>query len=263
MSDSTQARPALRWQPNRVGLLFSLIFIPFLLWLGSWQLERADEKRSIVALHAANQAAPRVDLNGLIDSDGLQHRRTTVEGEFVASPLFVIDNKVRNGRPGYEIAQLFMPDGSQSALLVNRGWVAASLDRRKLPELEPLVGKLRIHGSLYRRLSGGLQLDDGVQLPLAERQRVGWLDVERVASWVETPLFSYQLRLERDSPAALETGWPVVAIYPQKHTGYAVQWFIMAIVLVGLTLVANSNFAAWLKARRQVLQQDSDNDAEQ
>lgn len=251
MSDSTQARPALRLQPNRVGLLFSLILIPFLLWLGNWQLQRAEEKRSIVALHADNQAAPRVELNTLSDSTGLQYRRVIVAGQFRASPAFVIDNKVRHGRPGYEIAQVFVPSDGSPALLVNRGWLAAPLDRRQLPELQPVVGTVRIHGALYRRLSGGLQLDDRVEPPLAALQRVGWLDVARVANWLDEPLFSYQLRLERDSPAALQTGWPVVAIYPQKHTGYAVQWFIMAAVLAVLTLIANSNFAVWFKARRE------------
>jgi cytochrome oxidase assembly protein ShyY1 len=129
--------------------------------------------------------------------------------------------------------------------------VAADPDRRILPWLPAPTGELTLAGALYQRLPGGLQLDDRVVPPLADRQRVGWLDVPRLAGWLGRPLYPYQLRLDRAEPGALETGWPVVAIYPQKHTGYALQWFIMAGVLALLTVLANSNLAAWLRARRQ------------
>jgi cytochrome oxidase assembly protein ShyY1 len=38
-------------------------------------------------------------------------------------------------------------------------------------------------------------------------------------------------------------------VQPAKHTGYAVQWFVMALVLLLMTLIANSNLAEWLKQR--------------
>ena len=44
-----------------------------------------------------------------------------------------------------------------------------------------------------------------------------------------------------------QTGWTTVAVQPQKHTGYAVQWFAMALTLLIMTIVANSNIVSWLK----------------
>ena len=58
------------------------------------------------------------------------------------------------------------------------------------------------------------------------------------------------MRLEADSPAALRTGWEIVTVSPEKHRGYAVQWFMMAAALVVLSAFANSNLAGWLKSRR-------------
>mgnify|MGYP000143624448 CR=1 FL=1 len=60
---------------------------------------------------------------------------------------------------------------------------------------------------------------------------------------------AYQLRLDQDSPGALQTGWAAVSVQPAKHTGYAVQWFVMALVLLLMTLIANSNLVEWLKQR--------------
>jgi len=39
-------------------------------------------------------------------------------------------------------------------------------------------------------------------------------------------------------------------VQPSKHTGYAVQWFAMALVLLIMAVIANSNLADWLKQRR-------------
>lgn len=250
MQQPAQDLVALRWQPNRVGLVLSAAFLPLLLWLGCWQLERADYKAQIVALNAANQQAPAVDLAALASVADAQYRAVRVTGRYQPAPQFVVDNRVRNGRPGYEIVQLFSPADGSAKLLVNRGWIGADLDRATLPQVPAPAGQVTLSGTLYQRLPGGLQLDDRVAQPLAGQQRVGWIDRSRVAEWLNEPLYAYQLRLDRASPGALETGWPVVAVYPQKHTGYAVQWFIMAGVLALLTLLANSNLSAWWRARR-------------
>jgi surfeit locus 1 family protein len=38
-------------------------------------------------------------------------------------------------------------------------------------------------------------------------------------------------------------------VQPAKHTGYAVQWFIMAAVLLLMTLIANSNLGSFVKRK--------------
>ncbi len=52
--------------------------------------------------------------------------------------------------------------------------------------------------------------------------------------------FAHELRLEA-GPAAYRTDWPVAAMGPEKHLGYAVQWFAMATALVGLYLYLGFN----------------------
>ena len=123
----------------------------------------------------------------------------------------------------------------------------ASLDRNQLPEIEPVIGKVQLRGSLYKVLRGGLQLDDGVRAVENWPGRVGWISTERAEEIFADEFFSYQLRLDSDSVGALTTGWPTVSVQPEKHTAYAVQWFVMALVLLLLTINANSNLAAWFK----------------
>jgi len=116
-----------------------------------------------------------------------------------------------------------------------------------LPEIAPVNGEVRLSGSLYQVLKGGLQLDDGIGAVSNWPARVGWVSAVRAEELYGDQFFAYQLRLDSDSPGALETGWPTVAVQPEKHTAYAVQWFVMVLVLLIMTVNANSNIAAWLK----------------
>ncbi len=44
--------------------------------------------------------------------------------------------------------------------------------------------------------------------------------------------FAYELR-EESGPGTYANDWPVVAMGPEKHMAYAVQWFAMALALLG------------------------------
>ena len=219
------------WQPNKNLLLLSCCLFPLLVGLGFWQLDRAEEKRRIVEQYRTNQQATPATVAELIAEDSLQYRSAWLKGQLDAQRRLILDNRVKNGRPGYEILEPLRVDGLDQTILVNRGWVSASLDRTQLPQVEPVTATVQLRGSLYQSL-GGYHLDDGFGL----------------VSHGED-FFPYQLRLDQDSPGALQTGWATVSVQPAKHTGYAVQWFVMALVLLLMTVIANSNLAEWLKQR--------------
>src|ERR687889_432977 len=70
--------------------------------LGNWQSRRADEKHAL-AEHV---------------------QRIAVAGEFLPERTVLLDNKLRGGRPGYEVVTpLRLAEGIH--VLVNRGWIAA------------------------------------------------------------------------------------------------------------------------------------------
>ena len=236
------------WQPNKKILALSLCLFPLLIVLGYWQLDRADEKLRILNQYNANQQAAPAGLADLAEGENLQYRSAWLRGELDSSRRVILDNRVRHGRPGYEILEPFKVAGLTQTLLVNRGWVEASLYRNQLPNVPEVVGSVQLRGSFYQTL-GGYRLDDGLGRVAEWPARVGWISAERAETLYGEVFFAYQLRLDQDSAGALQTGWPTVAVQPSKHTEYAVQWFAMALVLVIMTVIANSNLADWLKQR--------------
>jgi cytochrome oxidase assembly protein ShyY1 len=254
MTDSAQKTNGFKWQPNAKLLVFSLLMLPLLLSLGSWQLQRGDEKQQIVDHHTRNQQlSPVVTTEELASGEDQQYRLAWIRAKVDNQRVIILDNKVKNGRPGYEILQSVTLSGEREKLLINRGWVEASLDRDILPSIAPIEGEVQLRGYLYRALKGGYRLDDGIRQVQDWPSRVGWITLERAEELFNESFMPYQLRLDQDSIGALKTGWATVAVQPEKHVGYAVQWFAMAITLLIMTIIANSNILSWLKQRKNKL----------
>ena len=254
MTDSAQKTNGFKWQPNAKLLVFSLLMLPLLLSLGLWQLQRGDEKQQIVDHHARNQQLPPViSAEELASGEDQQYRLAWVRGTVDNRRVIILDNKVNNGRPGYEILQSVSISGVTEKLLINRGWVEASLDREILPSISPIVGEVQLRGYLYRALKGGYRLDDGIRQVQDWPSRVGWISLERAEELFNESFMPYQLRLDQDSIGALKTGWTTVAVQPEKHVGYAVQWFAMAFTLLIMTIIANSNIVSWIRQRKNKL----------
>ena len=56
------------------------------------------------------------------------------------------------------------------------------------------------------------------------------------ALWAELGRSGFDHEVRLSGPGAYLTEWPVVAMGPEKHQAYAVQWFAMALALFALYL---------------------------
>ncbi|MCK9467808.1 MAG: SURF1 family protein [Porticoccaceae bacterium] len=227
------------WRINWLILVFAGIFLPLTLALGYWQLGRAEEKTALLAASLANELAPPVTLAELSRAEDYNYRRVQVSGSFDNQRTILLQNRVRNGLPGYEVVEPFQEARSGRWLLVNRGWLPGAAGN-KPPLVVPVEGKVLLSGHLYRSLGEPFTLGE-------EQWREGWpqvlqnLETEALAERLGVVLYPYTLRLDIESPGALTVGWPKVNIQPEKHRAYAVQWFAMAAALVMLSVFANSN----------------------
>ena len=230
-------------------MLFAVLFLPLTMRLGFWQLSRADEKQALLDIYQQRAAAPLLPLRQVPGDGDWQYLRVTLSGQYDNRVTLLLDNRVRRGRPGYEVVSVFRPV-SGAAILVNRGWIAGGLYRSILPQVDLVEGQVTLSGYLYR--SPGKQVMLGADPWQADK---ALQIIQNAAPEVASERFgetfnNYSLRLDATAPGALQTGWYVVGVKPEKHRGYAVQWFAMAILLVVLTVLANSNLAVLWHSRR-------------
>lgn len=219
------------FRPGVLPSLLVLALLPALVWLGFWQLSRAEEKRALIAVHEARLAAAPVGLGALEREPDLAYVRVRLRGHFDERHSLLLDNRIRNGQAGVEVLQPFYDQASGLWVLLNRGWLPWP-DRRVTPTFDTPDTPLELTASVYVPLGGGLQLRP-------ERTATQWphliTDVRPTALWQQLGRggLAYELRVE-PGPASFQANWPVVAMSPDKHLGYAVQWFALAAALVGL-----------------------------
>ena len=240
MTPSTTDRPRLTLTPNRAIIALSVVFLPLLLVLGFWQLERAEQKRAVLQQVQQRQAGAPVELNERDLKNLPPYTRVIARGEFNNHHIWLVDNRQRDGQIGFEVVQIFKPENRPS-LLVNRGWIPGDVSRTRLPQVPLVNGKVSLFAQLY----------PVTQHPLlsAQAEKAGWprviteVDVAQMAEDAGMALTDGILKLDEASPGAFRTGWQAVNMMPERHTGYALQWFGLALALVVLTLFANTNFA--------------------
>lgn len=247
-------RRALRFDLEWRTTALTLVLLPLLVGLGFWQLQRAGEKQALAAVFAERRAGPAAPLESLwrAPEDQLRYRPVTVRGRYDPERYLLLDNRIRDGRFGYEVVSLLRVDGGERAVLVNRGWVPGDPARRALPRVETPAGEVALAGSVYvppgePYLLGEQSLEGGWPLVLQA------LEMERLEQTLEQrlglDLFPWSLRLAADDTTALAAGWETVNVSPAKHRAYAAQWFAMAGALLLVFLLRSSNLWQLLRSR--------------
>lgn len=256
MVNIPKSAPAFRFEVNWKLLISSLIFLPILVTLGFWQLNRAEQKRTILQTIEEQQALAPVDLNNWLSLEDsslseFTHRRVSAEGQFDAARYWLLENQVVNGTVGYDIVMPFKLDDDQW-LLVNRGWIAGSGYRDRPPQLSTPDDAVELTGVLVKPSKNRLLRNQlSTSGPNTWPKMMLAIDLTVMAQQFDQPFLPLVMELDDSSHAALQIQRRQINMPPVKHVGYAVQWFSLAIALTILCLVANSNLASVIKNRKR------------
>jgi surfeit locus 1 family protein len=193
--------------------------------LGNWQLRRAEEKRALAARLDAALRAPALELPSrpVAAGDYVLHR-VAARGRFVPSHTVLLDNKIHDGRLGYQVVTPLRLTGSRLHVLIDRGWVAAGPRRDVLPEIRTPQAELRVEGFAVERLPLAF---DPLQRPPRGRvwQNLRLADFSEATGLALQPLVIEQLS-DTDDGLARDREPPDTGA--AKNESYALQWYSFA-----------------------------------
>ena len=241
MSDDSRN---FRFDPEWRLTLFTLVLVPLMTALGFWQLARAEEKAALAEAFESRQKQPPTPLSSAQERapEALAYLPVELTGHFREGEYFLLDNRTQGGRFGNEVLGVFELSGSDELVLVNRGWVPADPARLQWPEVPPVPGRVTLRGHVYVSPGHPYLL---AETPLEDNwpRRIQAVEMNKLASVLpaDRGLFPYPVRLDDGEAGALSVDWRVINVSPEKHTGYAVQWFAMAAVLLFFYLLRCSN----------------------
>lgn len=221
---------------RHVGLLLFAVFcVAGLVALGTWQLDRLAQKEALIADRQAMLVLPPLDLTRDKDhTAATAYRRVTVSGRFLHAKELRMGPRVHHGNAGWKvITPLVRGDGG--IVLVDRGWVPDSGKDPKTRQDGQVDGSVRLTG-LVKTVSVR-----GPFVPDNDPAKGDWYWVDPVSMAAHLKLSGvapYWIVADRDAGRQVgPTGADQVAMPANKHLGYAMTWYALAVSLVVLTLV--------------------------
>lgn len=204
--------------------LMSLLFMR----LGYWQLDRADQSQAVAEMVRLRAELPPMQLGSAVwDADELIYRRVLMKGEFEPRDRIFIDGRKQDGVLGYHLIVPFHLEGSDVRVLVNRGWVAeVDTDPKPLPkQIEGIVASPRVPPL---RIGAG-----------AGPGAAPWpfVDIQRFARATGYPVRPYLVVEDPRLAEEVLAGGLETAEKWGMHIGYAIQWFVFALLAAVLFFV--------------------------
>lgn len=220
-----------RFHHSLPALLATLAVVALCLRLGFWQLDRADTKASWQQQQLERSGRDPLSLNEALSLSEPANYPVRVHGQFDNDRVILLDNRVLDRVAGYHVLTPLQTDGGKW-VLVNRGWIGRGADRNVLPEITPISGDVVVEGFAYQYSDRTFTLaDDDLSSPRWPL-RLQKIEIDALAAVLGVELAPFEIRVRPD--AALESGaqmpriWHDPVMGPEKHRGYAVQWFAMA-----------------------------------
>ncbi|MDH5180713.1 MAG: SURF1 family protein [Gammaproteobacteria bacterium] len=229
-----------KFKPGLVPTLVTLILLPIFIRLGFWQLDRAEQKRSMQTRYEQRAQLPSFHLEPRVgDGDEMEYRRVYVRGIFESKEQILIDNKIHKGKVGYYVVTPLKMNGSNQYVLINRGWVQASPDRNELPDIAVPDKMVTIHGVLVKPRQDIFMISDKNRESMAWPARMQWLDLKEIEKAGKKSFYPFAVLMDADAPDGYVREWGKVNLDPNKNTSYAMQWFSFAVLLVIIYIGVN------------------------
>lgn len=213
-------------------------------WLGFWQLDRAGEKERRNGTFAARTSDAPILLNerlsvmpSEIESSWWRYRRVEVSGAAYGARQYLLDNRTRNGVAGYHVYVPILVTGLDRVMLVNRGWVATGPSRERLPAVSLNASELVVSGIVDFPRHPLLLGDDGYA-GSSWPKVVQRIDLDKTARDLGHQVLPFVVLMDAASSHGFIREWsPYLGIGPERHQGYAFQWFSLAAAVAVVWIV--------------------------
>lgn len=238
----TLAVRGFEFKPNLIPSLVVMLTFYGLVSLGCWQLERAEYKENLENKIAERIKLAPTDLD-LIPHDPQQQQYLPValNGTYDRSRHLLLDNRVFDRQVGYNVYTPLQL-GHERAILVDRGWLPLGKSRQVLPDIKTENRDYYLEGILLDPPTTnvlGTDIKENYNQWPAVVQSINLKEIEQQIGYKLEPKI---LVLFKHTQSGFQRHKiPIILnMSSDRHTGYAVTWFLCALVLLILFITATT-----------------------
>ncbi len=215
--------------------LCALIAILVLMGLGHWQVMRAQEKKALLLQAQRASDYPPVSWQGA--KLPARYQSLTVQGTYLPQ-IFLLDNQHHAHQFGYDVlSALVLSNGS--VVLVDRGWLKADVIRQTLPSVFIPKGRQKITGYAYYPSHKQWVLGPVVEVKTQQISVIEMISPHLIGKILHKSVYPFIIRLHATEPHGYLRQWSLVSMPPSRHIAYAIQWYAMAAIVLGLFIGLN------------------------
>lgn len=234
-----------------VAVVLTLVSVGILIKLGLWQLDRGNEKlryEQQLSQRATQSSRPldivisewreeSVRTQQSLNPSTLNGLKADVQLVKTSDLMFLLDNQINQGTVGYVIYMLgeVQTQDGRKQLLIDLGFVAASNDRRELPQIGHITLPTNMSGRLYTRSVNPLSHELGLENTTPKR--IQNINIDALSQYTGQEVLPFIFQPQSLDSWPYEMLWRLTAMKSEKHFGYSFQWFVMAAVLLSLMLL--------------------------
>lgn len=232
------------FRPNIWLTLATVLMLGICIKLGMWQYNKADARRTLQKQLNASLNEPVIALPDKIEGlENWRYKRVKFTGKYDTRYQLLLDNQVQNTVAGYHVLTPMQVDGSNTYVLVNRGWVARTAanvgEAPKPPVIDTPHGSQQIEGDIGLPASKFFTMDTPPTTASAWQPVWQNLDMARYAKSVPFAVQPFVVRLDPKNNGGFVRNWPPPGERVTMHLGYAYQWFGFALTLLVIYIVLN------------------------
>lgn len=232
--------------------LLVIVGVGVLVRLGIWQLNRLQERRAANAQLVAQLNAPPLNLNEAgaqdLDLTAMADRRVTVRGEYDLSQQLLLALQNYEGATGGHLLTPLRIDGSERAILIDRGWIPEEALAPTAWDQFDVTGMVTVTGRV--RLTETARNAAPPDTPQTEWYRVNVEAIERQMPYELLPVYVLQ-----EPPPEGDDSQPIrvaaeIDLSEGPHLSYAIQWFLFSLML-------GAGYVYYVRRHRAGREQDS------
>lgn len=189
---------------------------------GLWQLDRAGEKEQLIQRLSVGEALLTTPSDLATASIDAGTYKVKLPVRLIDSELVYLENRIQDRVAGYEVFAKALTEEGELGLFVNLGWIEGSASRKFLPSVD-LLRDLDLD-ALWVPITDSYLMSDAFPEQMDNATRVQSLKGV-IPEGVLPGMFIASNVLSRDALG------PKPRLGPETHYGYAVQWFLLALVL--------------------------------
>ena len=233
-----------QFKPSLFSVIGTIFLMLIFISLGCWQLYRYEYKHTLKSKYDTALNNLPTQLSKLV-SDDLhgknipRYTKVKIQGNYIKNKSIFLDNRTQNHRPGYEVLSLFKGHHLSKWLLINRGWVPLTRSRVNLPKLKAILGEQTIVGRIdfpsKKPFLLGAHTLESKTWPL----RIQAIQIKQLSRLAKHAIYPFVILLADNQAHGFSRHWLIQTVKPEKHLGYATQWFVFALVLLIIFVALN------------------------